>query len=67
MEGIDIKRLREARHLFEDTKHEYGDACQKIIEYARFLGFEAGEKADARQALAYLEGFLRCLELQRSH
>jgi len=65
--NINLSELRKFRLLYEDSKSELTEACKNIIDYAKFLGCEQKEgKEDVRISLAYIEGFLRCLEINRS-
>ena len=65
---INIKELRNFRLQYQEDKGELTATCQKIIEYAAFLGCQqAPGKEDVRVSLGFIEGFLSALEHQRSN
>ncbi len=63
---FDIKKLRNLRLQYNDTKGELGDLCKEINDTAKFLGFEQPQgKEDVRCSLAFVEGVLKGIQYAR--
>lgn len=65
--NIDLKKIKDLRHLYADNKSELSTTIDEINSYARFLGCQQpeGKTLDVRISLAYLDGFLAAIQLTR--